>query len=151
MDTFKALIAQPQLMRTMAGCRVHLMVFNPDACKLDYAAIEDALSRILSQFQSAGTSGRINESENRVKVKLDVVELASPIMSADILAQYVGKLLENNKPASRIFDMLVKLVPEALPRSAAVPGTGSRHLNFDKVCSHSTHIPVYSGLPVLVR
>lgn len=145
----KALVAQPQLMRTVAGCHVYLMVYNPSSKRFDYAAMEETLSRILSQFQSAGTSGHLNDAENRVKVKLDVVELSSPLLNADILAQYVGRLLERNKSAPRIFDSLTKLVPEALPRSAASPATGSRHLNFDKVSSHSSHMPVYSGLPVL--
>jgi hypothetical protein len=62
----KALIAHPLVMRTVAGCFVRLFIYNPSHHNFDYAAMEKAMESIFGQFQSAGTSGRVNGMDAHV-------------------------------------------------------------------------------------
>lgn len=90
----RVLFSAPQVFRTVAGNLVRLFVYQPTGVGVQWSAVEAALARVFGQYQGPGTSGRApddNEREGRVKTRLEVVSLASPLLNADILAQYVGR------------------------------------------------------------
>jgi hypothetical protein len=88
------LLSQPHIYRTMAGNMVTLFTYQPQKRVIDWKDIERALESVFGEFQGSGTSGRNNNDNSgvvRVKVKMNIVELPSPLLNADILAQFVGQ------------------------------------------------------------
>jgi hypothetical protein len=90
----KVLCGQPLIHRTMAGNLVRLFVYGRGASAVRWPEIENALSKVFGAYQGPGTSGRSmddNESQGRVKTRLEVIELPSPLLNAEILSQYVAR------------------------------------------------------------
>lgn len=123
--------AKPLIYRTVAGTLVRVFVHThtPVETPPDYAAIEKALEHVFGRFQGRGTSGRSvdggssgSNREGRTKVRLDVIELASPLYHAELLAQHVAHQLNKNMSINAIFDRLTKQVTDGTPRRVQEPG-----------------------------
>jgi hypothetical protein len=128
----RAFHAKPLIYRSVAGnlVRVFVHTHTPGEMPMDNAAIEKALEHVFGQFQGPGTSGRSMDmsvgsggaGEGRTKVRLDVVELASPLYHAELLAQHVAHQLKKNMSINAIFDRLTKQVTDGTPRRVQEPG-----------------------------
>ena len=84
-----ALISQAKISRSPTGVTVRIMCYNPDKADLQTALLQKNLARIFAQ-----TMGRtvVDPDTNKRKLfptQLIISEIPNPLLSADILAQWV--------------------------------------------------------------
>ncbi|KAI3654328.1 hypothetical protein MP228_001047 [Amoeboaphelidium protococcarum] len=123
-------ISTPLVYRAVAGNLVRLFVYNDkDAQKINWPQIEGSLSKVFGQYQAPGTSGRARDDNvrtGRVKAKLDIIQLDSPLGNAEIMAQVACEMLKKRVGSTMIFDKVSKMIPglkeSKLPRRALQPG-----------------------------